>query len=125
MQTDFGTATIRWSGPKIVVSYFSETSLTLGWGVAKPRTSKRYWKRPERSKPTEIINLGAGNCNTEQEVNLFIEKGLKYKPDEVVVFSFINDAEPTPTKSGWVPLGGSRLSRSFGPDSVPDDQYRA
>ena len=88
--------------------------LTLGWGVAKPRTFEEILEADlSRSKPTEIINLGAGNYNTEQEVNLFIEKGLKYKPDEVVVFYFINDAEPTPRKSRWEPLGGSRTITFF------------
>jgi hypothetical protein len=59
--------------------------------------------------PTEIINFGTGNYNTEQEVNLFLEKGLKYHPDKVVVFYFINDAEPTPKKARFAFLYESRL----------------
>lgn len=59
-------------------------------------------------KKTEIINFGTGNYNTEQEVNLFLKKGLKYKPDHVVVFYFLNDAEVTPKKSKWNFLSYSR-----------------
>jgi hypothetical protein len=56
----------------------------------------------------EIIGFGAGNYNTAQEVQLFREKGLKYRPDKVVVFFFINDAEPTPHMSSWGILNHSR-----------------
>ena len=44
-----------------------------------------------------------------QEVHLFLEKGLKYKPDKVVLFYFINDAEPLPQKVKWGFLGHSHL----------------
>ena len=42
-------------------------------------------------------------------MNLFLEKGLRYAPDEVVVFYFINDAEPVPVRSRWWWLGHSRI----------------
>jgi len=89
-------------------------SLTFGWGV---REEDRFESLLERElsqhTPTEIINFGTGNYNTEQEVELFLAKGLKYKPDEVVVFWFINDAEPTPRVSRWELLGHSRLITFF------------
>jgi hypothetical protein len=44
-----------------------------------------------------------------QEVNLFQKKGLKYNPDKVVLFYYINDAEITPKKSHLWFLGYSRL----------------
>ncbi len=70
-------------------------SFTFGWGVTEAETFKsRLESLLNRRYPTEIINFGTGNYNTEQEVNLFLQKGLKYNPDKVVVFYFINDAEP-------------------------------
>lgn len=85
-------------------------SLTFGWGVAEPDTfATRLETALNRRYPTEILNFGTGNYNSEQEVNLFLEKGLKYKPDKVVVFFFINDAEPTPRKADWAFLYRSRL----------------
>jgi lysophospholipase L1-like esterase len=93
---------------------FLGDSLTFGWGVEKSKTFEEIieTKLNERT-PTEIINFGTGNYNTEQEVNLFLEKGLKYKPDEVVVFYFINDAEPTPRDSHWEILGRLRVVTFF------------
>lgn len=89
---------------------FLGDSLTLGWGVDENETFANILEEKLNSRfPTEIINFGIGNYNTEQEVNLFLEKGLKYKPDKVVLFYFINDAEVTPTKSKWWFLGYSEL----------------
>jgi lysophospholipase L1-like esterase len=77
-------------------------SLTFGWGVEKADTFEVLLEAMlSESRPTEVINFGAGNYNTQQEVNLFREKGLKYNPDKVVVFYFINDAEVTPQQSKW------------------------
>ena len=89
---------------------FLGDSLTFGWGVELEDTFQ-YILEEELSKtsPTEIINFGTGNYNTEQEVNLFFEKGIKYDPDKVVLFYFINDAEVTPEKSGLWFLGYSHL----------------
>jgi hypothetical protein len=93
---------------------FLGDSLTFGWGVEKSQTFEAILEAEmSQTRPTEIINFGTGNYNTEQEVNLFMEKGLKYKPDEVVVFYFINDAEPTPKKSNWAFLGTSRTVTFF------------
>jgi len=84
-------------------------SLTFGWGVEKADTYEVLLEQMlSESRPTEMINFGAGNYNTEQEVNLFIEKGLKYNPDKVVIFYFINDAEVTPVQSKWAWLARLR-----------------
>ncbi len=73
---------------------FLGDSLTLGWGVEEKDTfSTLLENKLNQFSPTEIINFGVGNYNTEQEVHLFLDKGLQYHPDEVVVFYFINDAE--------------------------------
>jgi len=85
-------------------------SLTFGWGVPEEGTFATILEENLNSRyPTEIINFGTGNYNTEQEVNLFIEKGLKYNPDKVVLFYFINDAEITPQKSDLWFLGYSHF----------------
>jgi lysophospholipase L1-like esterase len=85
-------------------------SLTLGWGVEKEATFEHLLElRLNEREPTEVINLGVGNYNTTQEVNLFIDKGLKYDPDLVVLFYFINDAEPVPQKSRFPQLGHIRM----------------
>lgn len=89
---------------------FLGDSLTFGWGVEQEDTFQYILEEElNKERPTEIINFGTGNYNTEQEVNLFIEKGLKYKPDKVVLFYFINDAEVTPVKSGLWFLGYSEF----------------
>jgi lysophospholipase L1-like esterase len=89
---------------------FLGDSLTLGWGVAKEATFEQLLENELGAiRPTEIINLGVGNYDTTQEVNLFIDKGLKYDPDEVVLFYFINDAEPVPQKSRFPGLGNYRI----------------
>lgn len=89
---------------------FLGDSLTFGWGVKDEETFATLIEEDINSKsPTEIINFGTGNYNTEQEVSLFIEKGLKYNPDKVVLFYFINDAELTPQKSGLWFLGYSQF----------------
>jgi hypothetical protein len=69
--------------------------------------------RMRSRRPTEILNFGIGNYNTDQELHLYREKGLKYRPDEVVVFYFINDAEPTPRPSRWEWLSRSRAITLF------------
>jgi lysophospholipase L1-like esterase len=84
-------------------------SLTFGWGVEEAGTFVSLLEQEiSRETPVEMINFGTGNHNTEQQVNLFIEKGLKYSPDGVVVFYFINDAEPTSKRSNWLGLSHLR-----------------
>lgn len=89
---------------------FLGDSLTLGWGVDKEDTFEQILEEKLNSRyPTEIINFGIGNYNKVQEVNLFIEKGIKYQPDKVVLFYFINDAEVTLKKSKLWFLGYSEF----------------
>jgi lysophospholipase L1-like esterase len=89
---------------------FLGDSLTFGWGVEEEDTFANILEEKlNHLRPTEIINFGTGNYNTEQEVNLFLEKGLRYRPDEAVLFYFINDAEATPKKACLWFLGYSRI----------------
>lgn len=89
-------------------------SLTFGWGVEKAQTFEELLETDlSTTIPTEIINFGTGNYNTEQEVALFREKGTPYEPDAVVVFYFINDAEPTPRRSRGEFLARLRTTTFF------------
>jgi len=85
-------------------------SLTLGWGVDENKTfASSLEKKLNTRRKTEVLNFGVGNYNSEQEVNLFFERAVKYHPDEVVLFYFINDAEKTPHRSGFWFLAYSRF----------------
>lgn len=89
---------------------FLGDSLTFGWGVEQLNSFESILERRLNTwSPVEVLNFGTGNYNTEQEVNLFLEKGLKYQPDKVVLFYFINDAEKTPKKSRLWFFAHSRL----------------
>ena len=89
---------------------FLGDSLTFGWGVEKEQSFEHLLERKlDAREPTEIINFGTGNYNTVQEVKLLLEKGLRYRPDQVVLFYFINDAEPVPQRSRLPWLGNIRI----------------
>ena len=49
-----------------------------------------------KDKSFEVINTGIGNTNTEMQVASFLNKGVLFSPDIVVLNYFINDAEPIP-----------------------------
>jgi lysophospholipase L1-like esterase len=79
---------------------FLGDSLTFGWGVEQDEIFAALLEESlDAEEPTEVLNFGTGNYNTTQEVELFLERGLDLHPDRVVVFYFINDAEPVPTRS--------------------------
>jgi lysophospholipase L1-like esterase len=85
-------------------------SLTFGWGVEKEESFEHLLEQQlDARSPTELINFAAGNYNTVQQVNLFLEKGLAYQPDQVIVFYFINDAEGVPKRSRFPWLGSVRV----------------
>lgn len=89
---------------------FIGDSLTFGWGAEREDTFEYLLEeRLTRTHDAEILNFGIGNYNTVQEVNLFEEKGLKYEPDQVTMFFFINDAELLKKGSSWEFLSQSQL----------------
>ena len=89
---------------------FLGDSQTLGWGVRQEESFESLMEEEiNKRAPTEIINFGIGNYNAEQETYLFIEKGLKYRPDQVAVFYTVNDPEPTPQVRHWSLLEESEL----------------
>jgi lysophospholipase L1-like esterase len=73
-------------------------SLTFGWGVAEDQTFVRQLETMLRAGglAAEVMNTGVGNYNTTMEVEYFLDRGHKYKPDIVILNYFINDAEPIP-----------------------------
>ena len=89
-------------------------SLTVGWGVEQDESYEHLLEeRYNEVTPVEMINTGHGNYNTEQQANLYIDKGQKYSPDKVVLFYFINDAEVTPKQSSYQWLAYSRAITFF------------
>ena len=72
-------------------------SLTLGWGVKFENLySKLLEKKLNERKNNiryEVINTGVGNYNTKQEYLVLKNEGIKYAPDMIILFWFINDAE--------------------------------
>ncbi|HJP39517.1 MAG TPA: SGNH/GDSL hydrolase family protein [Gammaproteobacteria bacterium] len=89
---------------------FLGDSLTFGWGAKREETFEYLLEeRLSKTHNAEILNFGIGNYNTVQQVNLFREKGLKYKPDQVSMFFFINDAELLKKPSSLEFLSQSQL----------------
>lgn len=75
-------------------------STMFGWGVGQDETIAKHVEQTlNKDAPSafaEVINTGVGNYNTAMEVAYFLERGIAFKPDIVVLNYFINDAEPTP-----------------------------
>jgi lysophospholipase L1-like esterase len=93
---------------------FLGDSLTFGWGVEKEATFEHRLERAlDAQAPPETLNMAAGNYNTTQQGRLFRDVGLAYQPDEVVLFYFINDAEPPPEKSRAAWLGSLRIATFY------------
>ena len=89
-------------------------SLTVGWGVEQWETYEHLLEeRFNELRPVEMINTGNGNYNTEQQANVYFDKGTSYSPDKVVMFYFINDAEVTPKQSEYQWLAYSRAVTFF------------
>ena len=75
-------------------------SLTFGWGVPSNETvSSRLEVLLNDStgkRSFEVINTGVGNTNTEMQVASFLNRGVLFSPNIVILNYFINDAEPIP-----------------------------
>ncbi len=78
---------------------FVGDSIMMGWGVAEKETMPVQVLDALRAKGLKVdgFNLGVGNYNTLQEFASFKDKGLKLKPDIIVLGYFINDGEPMPS----------------------------
>jgi lysophospholipase L1-like esterase len=73
-------------------------SFIEGWGVPFEATiSKRLEKLFDQAgEKVEVMNTGVGNYNTVMEVEAFLTRDAKFKPDMVVLNYTFNDAEPVP-----------------------------
>jgi lysophospholipase L1-like esterase len=107
---------------------FLGDSITFGWGVDQDVIFAALLERAlDAHAPTEVVNFGIGDYNTSQEVALFLDDGLAYEPDEVVVFYAVDDAEPTrrvtQSPRGWASddLHLVRLLTQAAPAPLPDD----
>jgi len=89
------------AAPGVARIAFVGDSITLGWGVAEQDTFSSQVVGALRAQGRKVdgYNLGVGNYNTQQELALFRDIGVKVKPDIIVLLYFINDAEPMPTYS--------------------------
>lgn len=78
-------------------------SLTFGWGVPAEDTVSAQLENlfVKNDQQIEVINTGIGNTNAEMQISTFLDKGVLFSPDIVVLNFFINDAEltPRPTKN--------------------------
>ena len=81
-------------------------SLTFGWGAPPKDVTANILEQmlnQDGGQIYEVLNTGVGNTNTAMQVAYFIHEGYKYAPDMVVLNYFINDAEPTPTRTrNWL-----------------------
>ena len=72
-------------------------SFTFGQGLELNETFNKILETRLNSlndgKVYEVMNFGVGGYNTLDEVEFFKEKGLKYKPDVVIIGFFHNDFE--------------------------------
>ena len=115
-------------------------SLTFGWGVAVERTYPKILEQilnrvGSSDTVYQVINAGVGNYNTVQEVAYFKQRGIRYRPDEVILGFYINDAEPVPQPAdSWLARtsylyvlassGWDSFMRNFGAKSGYADYYR-
>lgn len=93
---------------------FLGDSLTFGWGVKEEETfARRLETSLSKEQAVEIINAGHGNYNSTQEANYFFKYAQNWKPNQVVLFYFINDAEEMQLSTKWDFLSHSRLVSLF------------
>ena len=112
-------------------------SFIEGWGVPFEDTiSKRLEKLFDKAgEKVEVMNTGVGNYNTIMEVEAFLTRDAKFKPDMVVLNYTFNDAEPVPSygSTGFLArnseaavflVGGmDSLMRLFGEKQTWDKYY--
>lgn len=89
---------------------FFGDSITMGWGVNNQYTFKNLLERSlSATRPVEIMNFGVANYNTAQQYQLFLDKGLKYKPNLVSVFYHLRNAKKAQDPNPFYWLGNSTL----------------
>ena len=74
-----------------------------------PKQLERKLNQINSSTRFEILNFGRGGAGTLEEVKLFKEKGLKYKPNMVILLYYPNDWED----SLWIRKRANELWKSY------------
>ncbi|GJL51869.1 SGNH/GDSL hydrolase family protein [Candidatus Nitrospira salsa] len=78
-------------------------SVTFGWGAPPEGITSNVLEsilnRDGAPQQYEVLNTGIGNTNTAMQTAYFLHEGFRYRPDIVVLNYFINDAEPTPSRT--------------------------
>ena len=69
---------------------FLGDSFTIGYGISRENRFAEILKG-YLNPDYEIINMGMWGYSTDQELIVLTEKGLKYKPDVVIVAMFLDD----------------------------------
>lgn len=91
---------------------FLGSSITLGWGVPEEKTLTTLLaqKFKQDHLNVEVLNTGIGNYNSVREVELFLTKLKDLKPTDIVVQSFVRDAEKLEPGGGNFFLQNSQLA---------------
>lgn len=82
---------IKTPGTKRII--FLGDSIVYGYGVERKDAIPEQLERAynQAGKKVEVLNFGVAGYDTEQEVEFLKTKGLKYKPDTVVLGYTLND----------------------------------
>lgn len=83
-------------------------SFTFGHGLNDNETIGHFLEKnlsTKLSKKIEVLNLGLPGYNSKMEIKRYFSKGIKYKPDLVILFFFSNDYESFDVMENlWVSL---------------------
>lgn len=66
-------------------------SFAFGWGVNEEES---FAHKLGEKLNAEVLNFGVPGYSTFQEVASFLDMGIKFKPDAVIIFYIDNDAQP-------------------------------
>ena len=91
---------------------FLGSSITLGWGVKEEQTLTELIKKKfqDSGKDVVIFNAGIGNYNATRYIELFLSNLRDLKPTDIVIHSFVRDAEPIDSSKGNIFLRKSQLA---------------
>lgn len=91
---------------------FLGASATLGWGVAEVDTIEAQVEKALRlrGEKVQVLNGGVGNYNSIRYVSRFFNDFTELHPTDIVVHSFLRDAEELPPGGGNFLLQNSELA---------------
>src|SRR5262249_46061030 len=79
--------------PGITRILFLGDDVVSGYGVAPEEVIPKRLEAAlkARGRPVEVLNFGVSGYDTQQEVEFFQIRGIKYQPDVVVLAYVLND----------------------------------